>query len=67
MRRIGNKINQLARLGHIQARKHGGLGSSGGDHIGVEAMRQLERLEAKVARFDDGVTIRIRADQANAR
>jgi len=28
MRRIGNNINQLARLGHIQARKHGSCGAN---------------------------------------
>lgn len=60
MRRIGNNINQLARLGHIQARKHGGLSSVNSDAIGTETIRQLEKLEAKVARFDDGMTIRVR-------
>lgn len=65
MRRIGNNINQLARLGHIQARKHGGLSSLAKDTIGTETMRQLEKLEAKVARFDDGMTIRVQAEQPN--
>lgn len=60
MRRIGNNLNQLARLGHIQARKHGGLGPRPDDHIGTEAMRQFEKLEARISRFDDGVTIHVR-------
>ena len=62
LRRIGNNINQLARLGHIQSRKHGGIKTSE-DTITAETMRQFEKLEAKVARFDDGITIRIRAEQ----
>ena len=61
IRRIGNNINQLAKLGHIQARKHGGLRAISDDRIGVETLRQFEKLEAKVARFDDGMTIRIQA------
>jgi len=65
LRRIGNNINQLARLGHIRTRKHGGLKPHSDNHIGIEAMRQLERLEAKIARFDDGVTIRLRPEQAD--
>ena len=65
LRRIGNNINQLAKLGHIQARKHGGLGVLGDDRIGTEAMRQFEKLETKVARFDDGMTIRVRAEQVD--
>lgn len=65
MRRIGNNINQLARLGHIRARKHGDLSSVNSDSIGTETIRQLEKLEAKVARFDDGMTIRVRAEQCD--
>lgn len=65
LRRIGNNINQLARLGHVQARKHGGLGAQPNNSIGTEAMRQLEKLEAKVARFDDGITIHVRAEQVD--
>ncbi len=58
MRRIGNNLNQLARLGHIQNRKHGGIKSSD-DAIAAEAMQQLAKLEAAVSKFDDGVTIRV--------
>jgi hypothetical protein len=65
LRRIGNNINQLAKLGHVQARKHGGLGAQPSNPIGTEAMRQFEKLEAKVAWFDDGITIRVRAEQVN--
>lgn len=65
LRRIGNNINQLARLGHVQARKHGGLGAQPSNLIGTEAMHQLEKLEAKVARFDDGITIRVRIEQTD--
>lgn len=60
LRRIGNNINQLARLGHVQERKHGGLGGANSNPIAVEAMRQLERLEAKITLFDDGIRIRVR-------
>lgn len=55
--------NQLARLGHVQVRKHGGLGAQPNNSIGTEEMRQLEKLEAKVARFDDRITIRVRTEQ----
>lgn len=65
LRRIGNNINQLAKLGHVQARKHGGLGAQPSSPIGTEAMRQFDKLEAKVARFDDGITIRVRAEQVD--
>jgi hypothetical protein len=47
--RIGSNINQLARPGHVQACKHGGLRSRTNDHIGVEAVRQLEKPEARVS------------------
>ena len=59
MRRIGNNINQLARLGHIEARKHGGLKATNGDRIGVEALRQFTRLEQLVTRFADGMNISV--------
>lgn len=65
LRRIGNNINQLAKLGHVQARKHGGLGAQSSNPIGKEAMRQFEKLEAKVARFDDGMTIRVRGEKVD--
>lgn len=61
LRRIGNNLNQLARLGHIQNRKHGGIKTSD-DAITAEAMQQLAKLEAVVTKFDDGVTIRISQD-----
>ncbi len=59
LRRIGNNINQLARLGHIEARKHGGLQAPTGDHIGAEALRQFTRLEKLITRFADGTTISV--------
>lgn len=58
LRRIGNNLNQLARLGHIQNRKHGGI-KSPDDAIAAEAMQQLARLEAVVTKFDDGVAFRV--------
>ncbi len=60
LRRIGNNLNQLARLGHIQNRKHSGINPSD-DSIATEAMQQLARLEAAVTRFDDDVTIHVRS------
>lgn len=62
LRRIGNNLNQLARLGHIQHRKYGGIKPSD-DAITVEAMQQLAKLEEAVTKFDDGVTIRVHQDQ----
>ena len=59
LRRIGNNLNQLARLGHIQNRKHGGINLPE-DSVVAEAMQQLARLEAAVVKFDDGVTIHVR-------
>ncbi len=59
LRRIGNNLNQLARLGHIQNRKHGGTKPSD-NAITAEAMQQLAKLEAVVTKFDDGVTFRVR-------
>ncbi len=61
LRRIGNNLNQLARLGHIQNRKHGGI-KAPDDAITTEAMQQLAKLEAVVTKFDDGVTIRVSQD-----
>jgi len=58
LRRIGNNLNQLARLGHIQNRKSGTLKTSEGS-LETEAMQQLARLEEVVTKFDDGVTIRV--------
>lgn len=58
LRRIGNNINQLARLGHIHNRKHGQLNQADST-VGGEAMRQLSKLEAAFAKFDDGVTIHV--------
>ena len=53
LRQIGNNINQLAKLGHIEAKRQGGLVASMEDHLGAEVARQLERLEAAVALFAD--------------
>ena len=52
LRRIGNNINQLARLGHVRTARDGGLTAAPEDGLGVEAIRQFERLEAKVAQFE---------------
>ncbi len=52
LRRIGNNINQLARLGHVQATRDGELTTVSKDGLGVETIRQFERLEARVARFE---------------
>ncbi len=52
LRRIGNNINQLARLGHVQASRARGLTALADDRLGIEALRQFERLEQKVARFE---------------
>lgn len=60
LRRIGNNLNQLARLGHIRNRKHG-LTSKNDDALGDEAMKQLALLEDVVTKFDDGMTIRTRS------
>jgi len=62
LRRIGNNLNQLARLGHIRNRKHGDLGQDAND-LGDEAMKQLALLEEVVTRFDDGMTIRAVAER----
>lgn len=58
LRRIGNNLNQLARLGHIQNRKQGAVKTNEGS-LEAEAMEQLARLEEVVTKFDDGVTIRV--------
>lgn len=54
LRRIGNNLNQLARLGHIHNRKHGVL-SMPDSGIAAQTMRQLAELEEAVAKFDDGM------------
>ena len=59
LRRIGNNINQLARLGHLEARKHGGLRATQGDRIGAETLRQFTRLERLVTKFADGMKISV--------
>ena len=58
LRRIGNNLNQLARLGHVQSRKHSVLNPSP-DTITSQTMAELAELEAAVAKFDDGVPIRV--------
>ncbi|WP_306046578.1 plasmid mobilization relaxosome protein MobC [Nioella sp. MMSF_3534] len=58
LRRIGNNLNQLARLGHIQNRKHGSIKATD-DAITADAMLQLAKLEEAVTKFDDGVAIRV--------
>jgi len=52
LRRIGNNINQLAKLGHIQAKKTGGLVCNDDDLIGRECLKQFARLEKAVTQFD---------------
>ena len=59
LRRIGNNINQLAKLGHIQARKHGTITARNDDQIGVETLRMFSKLETLIARFDDNITITV--------
>ncbi len=65
LRRIGNNINQLAKLGHIEARKHGSLAPRDDDRIGQETLRQFSRLESIVARFDDNIEITVQADHCD--
>lgn len=55
LRRIGNNINQLAKLGHIHAKKSGGIGASSDDRIGQECLRQFERLERAVLKFENAI------------
>jgi hypothetical protein len=45
LNRIGNNINQLAKLGHIEARKHGGLKAVDHDAIGRQTLKEYARLE----------------------
>ena len=52
LRRIGNNINQLTRLGHIQAKKNGRLEHPVDDKVGIEALRQLESLEQSICVFE---------------
>jgi len=49
LRRIGNNLNQLAKLGHIEAKRGGGIAAK--SDIGTEALRLIERLEAAVDRY----------------
>ena len=51
LRRIGNNLNQLAKLGHIQAMRGGGVAAPDGDRLGTEALRQMGALEDAVALF----------------
>jgi|GEM_PF-1634845 len=55
LRRIGNNINQLAKLGHIHAKKTGGIDASVDDKIGQECLRQFERLERAVLKFENAI------------
>lgn len=64
LRRIGNNLNQLARLGHIKDSKTWVLHKSDRS-LGAEAMRQLAQLEEVVTKFDDGITIRVRTEQVD--
>ena len=53
LRRIGNNINQLARLGHLQTKRGEGLATEPDDKVGVETLRQFRRLEAAVIKFSE--------------
>ena len=49
LRRIGNNLNQLAKLGHIRARRNGDdLTAQGDDEIGVTALRWCQSLERHI-------------------
>ena len=48
MRRIGNNLNQLVRLGHIHARQAGGFTARGNDAIGVAVLRWCQALERQI-------------------
>lgn len=65
LRRIGNNINQLAKLGHIQARKHGGLEPVGHDAIGTEALRQFSRLEKLLEQFDENARLIVSVEEVS--
>ena len=52
IRSFGNNLNQLAKLGHIRANKHGGLTCNPNDDIGREALRILSQLEERVSVFE---------------
>ena len=56
LRRVGNNLNQLARLAHIKAHQQGGLKAPVDDLIGREVMRNLERWEAKLLVYDPAGT-----------
>ena len=49
LRRIGNNLNQLAKLGHIRARRNDDdLTAQGDDEIGVAALRWCQSLERHI-------------------
>ena len=49
MRRIGNNLNQLAKLGHIRAhREDGDLTAQGDDEIGIAALKWCQDLERHI-------------------
>ncbi len=52
IRSIGNNLNQLAKLGHIRANKHGGLTCDQDDDIGREVLLLLSKLENRVTFFE---------------
>ena len=62
LRRVGNNLNQLARLGHIDQRKQGDLARPNAN-ITSQAHAQLAKLEAVVTKFDDGVTVTVRPNE----
>lgn len=48
IRRIGNNLNQLAKLGHIRANREGNLTAQGDDQIGVTVLRWCQALERQI-------------------
>ena len=55
---IGNNINQLTKLGHLQSQKRGPWGAAPGTNLQDEVLRQLSRLEAKVTLFAGSAAVR---------
>ena len=48
LRRIGNNINQLAQMGHIQVHQDGHFTARGDDKIGVAILSWCRELERKI-------------------
>jgi len=52
IRRVGNNINQAVRLGHIQAKRTGGLKAPENDEIGRTILNEFETLERRITQFE---------------